>query len=94
MIKHIVMWKFKQGNEAKVKEFLKKLSDLDGKIDVIKKMEIKESINKSNNYDAILISEFETMEDLQKYKTDERHVAVSNLCKSIRDDRASIDFVI
>ena len=40
----------------------------------------------------ILISEFETMEDLEKYKNNPEHVKVSALCKQIRIDRQAIDY--
>mgnify|MGYP002438097769 CR=1 FL=1 len=39
-----------------------------------------------------LISEFENLEDLKKYKTDPRHVKVSNMCKEIRTKRTAFDF--
>lgn len=38
MIKHIVMWKFKEGNEQKISEFLKGLEGLVGQIDVIRSL--------------------------------------------------------
>ena len=57
-------------------------------------MEVAKNVNPKNDYDAILISDFETMEDLETYKNDPRHVEVSNLCKSIRVSRASIDYEI
>lgn len=92
MIKHIVMWKFKKGKEKEMKEFLEGLNSLNGIIPEIKNMETGININKNNEYDAILISEFETMEDLDKYKKDPRHIRVSDLCKEIREDRQAIDY--
>ena len=43
------------------------------------------------NYDAVLVSEFDTLEDVARYKNDPRHLAVSALCKEIRTDRCAID---
>ena len=91
MIKHIVMWKFKENEEENVEKFLTGLKSLDSIIDVIKYMEVKRSVKPNSKYDAVLISKFDNFEDLEKYKNDPRHVEVSNLCKSIRTDRASID---
>lgn len=91
MIKHIVMWSFKEGEEEKMNEFLSGLKALEGQIPEIKYMEVKKSINEKNEYDAILISKFDNLEDMNKYKVDPRHVKVSELCKSIRTARASID---
>ena len=67
------------------------LKALEDQIDVIKSMQIGKNID-NDEYDAILISEFESLEDLQKYKTDPRHVRVSNMCKEIRTKRTAFDF--
>ena len=90
MIKHIVMWKFKPGTEAGQEKFLTGLRGLFGVIPQIKEQEIGINLGKIN-YDAVLISVFESMEDLNAYKTDPRHVAVSALCKEIRSDRVAVD---
>ena len=91
MIRHIVMWKFREGTEEKADEFLTKLAALDGVIPQLKKCEVAKNIGK-DNYDAVLVSEFETMDDLNAYKVDPRHVAVSDICKSIRADRVAVDY--
>ncbi len=92
MIKHVVMWKFKENEEENMKKFLKGLNDLKQIIPEIKNMETGININPKNEYDAILISEFETMEDLEKYKNNPEHVKVSALCKEIRVERQAIDY--
>ena len=90
MIRHIVMWKFREGTEEKADEFLTKLAALDGVIPQLKKCEVARNIGEGN-YDAVLVSEFESMDDLNTYKVDPRHVAVSDICKSIRADRVAVD---
>ena len=92
MIKHIVMWKFKDNEEENMKIFLDGLNKLKEIIPEIKSMETGININPKNEYDAILISEFETMEDLEKYKNNPEHIKVSALCKKIRIDRQAIDY--
>jgi hypothetical protein len=91
MIRHIVMWKFREGTGEKANEFLTKLAALDGVIPQLKKSEVARNIGK-DNYDAVLVSEFESMDDLNAYKVDPRHVAVSDICKSIRADRVAVDY--
>ena len=86
------MWKFKENEEENMKKFLKGLNDLKQIIPEIKNMETGININPKNEYDAILISEFETMEDLEKYKNNPEHVKVSALCKEIRVERQAIDY--
>ncbi len=91
MIRHIVMWKFREGTETQADEFLARLKALDGVIPQLKKCEVAKNIGK-DNYDAVLVSEFDSMEDLAAYKVDPRHVAASELCKAIRVDRVAVDY--
>ena len=74
MIKHIVMWKFKPGTEAEQEKFLSGLRGLYGVIPQIREQEV--GINcGAGNYDAVLVSVFDSMEDLETYKKDPRHTA-------------------
>ena len=93
MIRHIVMWKFREGTEAEQEQFLTGLAALQGAIPQLLKSEVKRNVA-PGNYDAVLLSEFESLETLQQYKDDPRHKAVSALCKSIRTDRAALDYEI
>ncbi|QNL43582.1 Dabb family protein [Oscillibacter hominis] len=91
MIRHIVMWKFRPGTQAEQAQFLEGLRGLQGVIPQLKKSEVAVNVGEGN-YDAVLVSEFESLEDLAVYKKDPRHVAVSSLCKSIREDRVAVDY--
>ncbi len=91
MIRHIVMWKFREGTEAEQERFLTGLQALFGVISQLKACEVRRCIG-SDNYDAVLVSEFASMDALQAYKDDPRHKAVSALCKSIRTDRVAADY--
>ena len=93
MIKHIVMWKFKPGKEAEMNEFLDGLRALFGVIPQIKAQEVGVNCAPGNS-DAVLISTFDSLEDLAAYKSDPRHVAVSRLCRSIREDRVAVDWEV
>ena len=92
MIKHVVMWKFRQGTEEEMGEFLSRLGGLYGVIPQIKAQEIGVDCAGGGNYSAVLTSVFESIEDLNAYKSDPRHVEVSALCKSIREDRVAVDY--
>ena len=92
MIKHIVMWQFKQGEEENVKKFLDGLMKLKDIIPQLVSVETGANINPDNKFDAVLITEFCSMEDLETYKNHPEHIRVSNLCKSIRIERQAIDF--
>ncbi len=94
MVKHIVMWKFKEGTEEKQNEFLTGLKGLMGVIPEIKSLTASKNSNPKANYDAVLITEFETMDDLNKYQVDPRHTAVASICREIATDRAAVDFEV
>ena len=91
MIRHIVMWKFRPGTGAEQAQFLEGLKNLQGVIPQLLKSEVAVNVG-ADNYDAVLVSEFESLEALELYKNDPRHKAVSALCKSIREDRVAVDY--
>lgn len=91
MIRHIVMWKFRAGTEREQEEFLKGLQGLQGVVPQLLKSEVAVNVA-PGNYDAVLVSEFQSLEDLEAYKNDPRHKVLSALCKSIREDRVSVDY--
>ena len=93
MIRHIVMWKFRPGTEAEQERFLAGLQGLQGVIPQLRRSEVARSVG-ADNYDAVLVSEFDTLADLELYKNDPRHKAVSALCKSIREDRVAVDYAL
>ena len=91
MIRHIVMWKFREGTEAQAEEFLTKMQGLYGVIPQLRACEVAKNAV-AGNYDAVLVSEFDSLDELAAYKADPRHVAVSSLCKAIRVDRVAVDY--
>lgn len=92
MIKHIVMWSFEEGKEETAIRFLEEMKGLYGVIPEIKKLEIGMSCNKNNNFAAVLISEFESLEALERFKKDSRHIKAGEIGKSVRKDRGAVDF--
>ena len=92
MIRHVVMWKFKPGTREEMERFLTGLQGL-YVIPQIRAQQV--GVNcVEGNYDAVLISDFDSLEDLETYKKDPRHVAVSALCKAIRTDRVAVDYEV
>ena len=91
MIQHIVMWKFREGTEAEQERFLEGLKGLYGQITCIRALEVRRSAAEGSEYDAVLLSEFDSLEDVEAYKKDPRHVAVASICKAIRISRCAID---
>lgn len=95
MIKHIVMWKFKENERDNMLIFRDRLLALRGKIPEIRSMEVGININPSDrSFDAVLVSEFDSLEALRAYSTNPLHVEVSQFCKTIRTASHSVDYEI
>lgn len=92
MIKHIVIWQFNENEEENMYKLFDKLKGLVGVIPELKSLETHVNINPANDNDAILITEFDSLEDLNAYKVDPRHAEVSKFCKTIRKARCAIDY--
>lgn len=93
MIRHIVMWKFRPGTEKEQTAFLEGLKSLQGVIPQLLRSEVAVNVGQGN-YDAVLVSDFESLDALETYKNDPRHQAVSALCQSIREDRVAVDYEV
>lgn len=93
MIKHIVMWKFKEGEQENMMLFRERLLALKDQIPEIRAMEVGVNINPSErSYDAVLVSEFDSLEALKSYSVNPLHKAVSDFCKTIRTNSVSVDY--
>ncbi len=97
MIKHIVMFKFKE--EAKAENLamaVKKANEMNETIDC--RISIKPMLNvKSSddrNYDFVLLCEFESIEQLEEYKVHPVHVAFGKFITPLRESRACIDYEV
>lgn len=98
MIKHIVMWKLKSEAEGRtaaenalwMKEHLESLM---GIVPQLKTCEVGINIAEGN-YDACLVSTFDSMVDLAAYKVHPEHVKISSYCKKVRETRVACDYII
>lgn len=101
MIRHICMFKFKDEAEGRTKaeniaitkSMLDKLPDTIGYI-VRSETFVGAKDQKTDNYDLILISDFESLETLEKYKVHPDHVAVGDFMRPVRISRTCIDYEI
>jgi Stress responsive A/B Barrel Domain len=98
MLKHIVMWRFKEEAEGKTKqqnmEYIKsRLYSLKDDIPEIKRIEVGINIKQGGAaYDMALVSEFENLAALERYQTNPKHVEVSEYVSKVRTDRAVVDY--
>lgn len=101
MIRHVCMFKFKDEAEGRTRhenvEITKSMLDrLPETIEYILASETHVGTDgqAEDNYDLILISDFESMETLEKYKIHPDHVAVGEFMRPVRLSRTCIDFEI
>ena len=101
MIRHIVMFKFKEEAEGKsrmenVLATKAMLDALPAKIPQILRSETHIDTEGANpeNAHLILISEFESLETLEEYLVHPDHKAVGAFMRPVRLDRSCVDFEI
>ena len=98
MIKHIVMWKLKDFAEGKTKQenantIKTRLEALKTRIEQIRFLEVGVNLNRSEQaYDAVLISEFNSLEDLDIYKKHPEHLKISEFVGKVREARVVVDY--
>ncbi len=96
MIKHIVMWKYKEELSVKEREELfcqlKKAADnMNGNIKGLVKAELIKNVNPAEKFDLALFCELETLEDVIAYQDDKVHLAFKNIITGKVFDRVCID---
>lgn len=100
MLRHIVMWQFKEEAEGKTKaencRYIKeRLEALPAKVPVIRRLEV--GINECESpmaSDMVLLTEFDSKDDLEIYAIHPEHVKVSEYVSKVRSSRTVVDYVI
>jgi hypothetical protein len=99
MVKHIVMWRFKEEAEGKTKAeniaiVKEELLALKGKIpQITDDFEVGINFTETDTaYDAVLVSSFKSREDLLAYRNDPRHKAAAAYNKKVRSERVVVDY--
>jgi Stress responsive A/B Barrel Domain len=98
MIKHIVMWKLKDGAEGLTKDQIarKIKSDLEALVPVIPaigKLEVGINIIPSDAaFDVALYSEFASQTELQTYMSHPAHQAIVGFIRSVITNRHVVDY--
>ena len=94
MIRHIVFFKVKEENkQANIDKLKIALRELKGKISEIKSIDVGVNFNaKSNAFDIALITDFQNIEDLDKYRVHPEHQKVVELIKEITEKSAVVDY--
>ena len=97
MIRHIVMWRFKDTAEGaskseNIKLATERLYALVGRIGEICKMEIgADVLHTDASMDMVLIAEFEDLDALHTYAVHPEHLEVAGFMKKVTESRVVID---
>ncbi|GHV47345.1 stress responsive protein [Bacteroidia bacterium] len=100
MIKHVVMFKLKDFENpseklAKMVEIKEALEGLSACIEVVRGLRVDFNANPAEEWDLILTSVFDTLEDVGTYAGHPAHVAVGkNIIGPVRTGRACVDYII
>ena len=100
MIRHIVMFKFKESAEGRGKAenigtLKSMLEALPSRIEEIRSFEVGVNFLAANvAYDVVLVSEFESVEALYSYQKHPMHLKVADFVSKACASRAVVDYVI
>ncbi len=91
MIKHIVMWRYKNKNDIETAR--KALDSMKGRVPSMLSIETGENFRKSPaSYDLVLITEHEDPAALDAYQEDPVHGEVKIVLGKLKSEMAAVDF--
>ena len=97
MIRHVVMWKFKENAEGRTKKenmelVRERLLALPTLIKEIRRLEVGfDQKGTASSYDVMLLTEFDSMEDLEAYIIHPDHQKVAPIVLPVTEARAVVD---
>jgi hypothetical protein len=93
MVKHIVFLKLKDNSEENKRNLQSKILSMKGKIDYLVNIEAGVNFSEEERaYDVVLLSDFNSKEDLAKYATDPIHLRVIDFIKSLQATTKVVDY--
>ncbi|MBT5375480.1 MAG: Dabb family protein [Nitrospinaceae bacterium] len=93
MIKHIVMFKLAEKNEANMNQAVTALNSLRGNIETLKHIEIgTDYLGSERSYDIVLTSHFDNQEGLTTYATHKNHLPVVKIMRSLCASSIVVDY--
>jgi len=99
MVKHVVLWKLDPSctNDKKdviINGLRNRLLELENKISVMKQIRLYLNNEKASgsNFDIMFETTFDTFNDLKHYQSNPEHLKVVEFVKSLKLQRAAIDF--
>ena len=97
MLRHIVMWKFNEGVDAKKigEEIKSRLLSLCESMGEVKGAELVYSTLKTSTHDMLLVVDLDDEEALQKYANSKEHLDIAKtLIKPNTNSRTAVDYFL
>ncbi len=93
MITHIVLFKLKDRSSRSVEKARDVLLGMRGKIPQLRHLEVGVDIlHSQRSYDIVLITKFDSLEELQAYQEHPVHVKVAEYMTSVREFAGTVDY--
>jgi len=89
MVINNVMIKLNERNNGNIEEARKVLLSMEGKIDILRDIKVEVDTRKGE-YDLLLITKFNSMEDMNSYLVHPIHLEVGKYIASVLKDQASL----
>lgn len=94
MVKHIVMYKLKDPTLQNSEALRDKFMSMQGKIDVLREIWSGVDVLRSQrSFDVVLVCKFDSMDDMEVYRTHEVHMPIMEYVKSVVEKSHSVDCV-
>ena len=95
MIVNNLLLKLKNRDADNIRKTQEVLLSMKGKIDVLLDIQVEVNIRPGqSNYDIILITKFESLEDLDAYLSHPAHLEVAKFIGSVLDTQASVCYKV
>ncbi|WP_046215624.1 Dabb family protein [Paenibacillus wulumuqiensis] len=93
MIKHIVLFKFKEASPAVIDTVVSGLRNLEGKVESLRSIEVGiDLVRSERSYDVALVTTFDDMDGLQAYQVHPEHVKVSDYIGTVKESTIAVDY--
>jgi hypothetical protein len=97
-IRHVVSWKLGAPDEAQRAEHAARikrgLESLPAVIPQIRFLQVGVNVVPANDFDVVLISDFDTVDDILVYQEHPAHLEVAAFIRSVVASRASVDYEV
>ena len=97
-IRHVVSWKLGATDETECKAHAAgiklRLESLPAVIPQIRFLQVGVNVVPANDFDVVLISDFDSVDDVETYQQHPAHLEVAAFIRSVVASRASVDFEV